>query len=98
MVCSWKEPTMIEDKQNIQADGSDDRGAEVAESVDSAAAGRPDMEENRGQSGGGAYPNPRTGKDGGSFHGGQSVAGYFGRGQLGGKDVGETDNAPTEED
>jgi hypothetical protein len=86
---------MIQDNQDMQADGS---GGEVAESVDPATAGRPKMAENRGQSGGGAYPNPHTGKDEGRFHGGQSVPGYFGHGQLGDKDVGETDNSPTEED
>jgi len=53
---------------------------------------------NTGESGGGAYPNPHTGKDKGSFHGGQSEPGYFGKGQLGDKDVGETHNAPNKED
>ena len=61
-------------------------------------AGRPDADENEGQSGGGAYPNPHTGKEEGGFHGGQSGAGYFGKGQLGDKDVGDTPNAPAEED
>jgi hypothetical protein len=61
-------------------------------------AGRPDPDVNEGQSGGGAYPNPHTGKEGAGFHGGQSGAGYFGKGQLGDKDVGETPNAPAEED
>ena len=55
-------------------------------------------EENTGESGGGAYPNPHTGKDKAGFHGGQSVAGYFGTGQLGDEEVGETHNAPANED
>jgi hypothetical protein len=56
------------------------------------------MGQNAGQSGGGPYPNPHTGKEGGGFHGGQSVMGYHGTGQLGSEDVGENDNAPAEED
>ena len=55
-------------------------------------------EASTGESGGGSYPNPHTGKDKGSFHGGQSVAGYFGTGQLGDKETGETHNAPANED
>lgn len=91
---------MAEDKTPMPADGTSGNGAAVAEEKDPATAGRPDMEENSGQSGGGAYPNPHSGKEegDGEFHGGQSVMGYFGKGQLGSKDVGETDNAPAEED
>jgi hypothetical protein len=51
-----------------------------------------------GDSGGGAYPNPHTGKDGkgGGFmgHGGQTEMEYHGSGQLGEKDVGGNENAP----
>jgi len=85
---------MIDGKQDVEADGYD---AHVADDDDPASAGRPDMEENLGQSGGGAYPNPHGGKDEGGFHGGQSEPGYFGNGQLGDKEVGETDNSPNEE-
>jgi hypothetical protein len=56
---------------------------------------------NSGESGGGAYPNPHSGKDedgSGRFHGGQSVMGYHGKGRLGEKDIGGTENAPAEED
>ena len=53
-----------------------------------------------GQSGGGAYPNPHSGKkasgsDGWNGHGGQSEMEYHGTGRLGGKKTGENANAPT---
>ena len=67
------------------------------EEKDPPSAGRPDMEDNAGQSGGGPYPNPHKGKDEG-FHGGQSDPGYYGKGQLGDRKVGPTDNAQNEED
>lgn len=72
----------------------------MADEQKDATAGRPEPEENAGQSGGGAYPNPHDekDKDEGGFHGGQSVAGYFGKGQLGDEDVGDTPNAPAKED
>ena len=55
-----------------------------------------------GQSGGGAYPNPHTGKDGsnGGYmgQGGQSERPYHGHGQLGGDETeGGNANAPTDE-
>ena len=68
---------------------------------------------NTGESGGGPYPNPyddadrakRAGEGNGDseddrkgFHGGQSVAGYFGKGQLGDKKLDDTQNAQAEED
>ena len=59
-----------------------------------------DDTERTGESGGGPYPNPHSGKDKSEagFHGGQSVSGYHGPGQLGSEDVAENDNAVTEED
>ena len=54
-----------------------------------------------GQSGGGAYPNPHSGKDGGGSdgfmgHGGQSGMEYHGHGQLGEEKVGGNANAPAQ--
>jgi hypothetical protein len=83
---------MADPKEPVQADGSDGVGAEVAEEKNPPSAGRPDMDENLGQSAGGAYPNPHQGKDEGSFHGGQSEARYFG------DDVAESENAVNEDD
>jgi hypothetical protein len=57
-----------------------------------------------GDSGGGAYPNPHTGKEGEGEsregwmgHGGETGQSYYGTGRLGGKDVGGNANAPSEE-
>jgi hypothetical protein len=51
-----------------------------------------------GESGGGAYPNPHTGKEergeGGDFGGGQSETGYYGGGNIGGKEAPEKETAP----
>jgi hypothetical protein len=48
-----------------------------------------DLHGRGGESGGGDYENPHTGKEergeGGGFEGGQSERDYFGTGQLGGK-------------
>jgi len=54
-----------------------------------------------GDSGGGAYPNPHTGKEAGTSdgfmgHGGQSEMPYHGKGQLGEDKVGDNANAPAE--
>ena len=50
---------------------------------------RPDDEDQRGESGGGAYPNPHPAKDGQDFAGGDSDHSYYG---------GENENATTEDD
>jgi hypothetical protein len=52
---------------------------------------RPDDAEQRGESGGGAYPNPHTGKEGGSFRGGGSHP-YHEGGPSGDEDDGEDEN------
>ena len=99
---------MSEDKKDMPVDGSGteprmaDENGELASRRDAhMAGGLP----NTGESGGGAYPNPYSGKDGSSDgpdkfmgHGGQGTQGYYGKGQLGDKDVGETENAPTKDD
>ncbi|HEV2595997.1 MAG TPA: hypothetical protein VGU01_12420 [Sphingomicrobium sp.] len=89
---------MAGEKEPMDADGNGGVGRAIAGEKDPASAGRPDMEENLGQSGGGAYPNPHQGRDKGAFHGGQSDPAYFGDGQLGSKKVGENDNAVNDED
>ena len=58
------------DKQPMQADGE---GKAVA------GDGVSDVDKKRGgESSGGAYPNPHTGKDRGTFDGGQSEKSYSG--------------------
>ena len=54
-----------------------------------------------GDSGGGAYPSPHSGKEGGANedfmgHGGQTEMPYHGTGRLGGQEVGGNANAGTE--
>ncbi|HEX8533290.1 MAG TPA: hypothetical protein VF662_03920 [Allosphingosinicella sp.] len=54
-----------------------------------------------GDSGGGAYPNPHSGKEGGGREGymgsgGQTEMPYHGTGQLGDEDVGGNANSPAE--
>jgi hypothetical protein len=55
-------------------------------------------QEGAGQSSGGAYPNPHSGKkpEGGGFmgHGGQTGMAYHGTGQLGDTKTGDNANAP----
>ena len=94
---------MSDDKTEMPADGAgtqanpaDGNGEIASRRDDNMAGGLP----NTGESGGGAYPNPHTGKDksDSGFHGGQSVAGYHGPGQLGSEEVAENDNAATKED
>ena len=58
--------------------------------------------EGGGESGGGAYPNPHTGKaeknDGLFSHGGQTDNGYHGTGQLGTQETGQGNaNAPAKD-
>lgn len=93
-------------KQPMQADGGDtrpemaDENGEFASRRDAdQAGGLP----NTGESGGGAYPNPHTGKgdnpDGADKfggHGGQTRIDYHGGGQLGEEQPAGTPNSPTE--
>ena len=75
--------------------GSGKRGDPVAES----AFNERKATEGGGESGGGAYLNPHTGKkeknDGFLSHGGQTEIGYHGTGQLGDQETGQGNaNAP----
>ncbi len=87
---------MGDDTIDIAAGGA---GTEhVAPDAKGEASPRPDGPSQAGESGGGAYPNPHSGKDGDGHQDGQSGApGYYGGGQLGDKDVGDNDNAVREE-
>ena len=71
-----------------------------SKAADQAKAERQTGREGGGDSGGGAYPNPHTGKEGGRGgfmdHGGQTGMEYHGSGQLGGDKTGENANAPAE--
>ena len=60
---------------------------------------RPDDPDQRGESGGGAYPNPHTGKERGDFRGGGSHPFHEG-GPSGDEDdeTGENENAATKDD
>jgi hypothetical protein len=58
-----------------------------------------DVKNGGGESGGGAYPNPHSGKKPGGTegfmgHGGQTEMAYHGTGQLGEQQVGDNPNAP----
>ena len=91
------------DKKDMPADGSGtkrtmpDANGELASRRDSDSAGGAT---NPGESGGGPYPNPYSGKEDSAdtFTGGQGKQRYYGKGQLGEKDVGENDNAVSEQD
>ena len=89
---------MTDGKQEMQADGSG-AGREAPDDKGELASRRSKQEQS-GESGGGAYPNPHSGgdkKDGGNFKGGQSDQAYYGNGQLGEKKVGENENAPSKQ-
>jgi hypothetical protein len=65
-----------------------------------SAGAEPDLNGRR-ESGGGAYPNPHRGKDGGNIgfmgHGAQTEMACHGPGQLGDEKAGDTPNAPADE-
>jgi len=85
---------MADDKVKMPVDGSGserrepDNNGELASRRDEQSGGLPNV----GESGGGAYPNPHDGKEEGGFQGGQSEQGYYGKGRLGEKHVGESEN------
>ena len=88
------------DEKKMPVDGSGtemrepDGNGELASRRDADSGGLP----NFGESGGGAYANPHSDKgEEDRFHGGQSTPGYYGKGQLGEKNVDETDNSINKE-
>lgn len=93
---------MTEDKKPMPVDGSDseprmtDGNGELASRRDAdSAGGLPNV----GESGGGAYPNPHSGKEGGKFEGGQSGGrGYYGNDQLGADKSDPDDNSAASTD
>lgn len=60
---------------------------------------KPDGRRGGGESGGGAYPNPHSGKkaekDGFMGSGGQTETPYHGHGRLGEEETGDNPNAPS---
>ena len=105
---------MADDKVPMPADGKstertkpDDIGEVASRRDGQSAGGLPNV----GESGGGAYPNPHTGKEGSDAkegssegpdtfmgHGGQSDMAYSGKDQLAGKGGESTGNAVTKDD
>jgi hypothetical protein len=88
--------TTNDGKEPVQANGAGSRKGAQDDVTANEAQG--------GESAGGAYPNPHTGKsDGdkspGDFlgHGGQTEQAYHGSGQLGDQKVGDQKNAPSQE-
>lgn len=56
-------------------------------------------EKQTGESSGGAYPNPHSGKEKtGNFKGGQSDQAYYGKGQLGDDELAGNENARSTEE
>ncbi len=81
---------MVE-KQPMQADGKGTTRSEPDDNGELASRRR-----SEGESDGGAYPNPHTGKKPGGFEGGQSGRAYQGTGQLGDQKVSEQNtNSPS---
>jgi hypothetical protein len=67
-------------------------------SEEKGPASRPMSEDQAGESGGGTYPNPHSGKDkSGNFKGGQSDQSYYGHGRRQDGEVHGNSNAPSTE-
>jgi hypothetical protein len=89
---------MADEKEPMQANGvatgsSDRKGDE--------SRARPDMEENAGESGGGAYPHPKNRPENAQpqntfmGHGGQSDMGDAGANEFGSAETGQPDDGAT---
>jgi hypothetical protein len=95
---------MADDKEPMEAGGAGGAGKAAANDDDPASAGRPDMQDNEGQSGGGAYPSPHNDpanadpEGGFTGHGGQSDMRYYGDGEPVSDGAAERDNAVTEDE
>ncbi|PCD01802.1 hypothetical protein COC42_17030 [Sphingomonas spermidinifaciens] len=96
-----EEPPRMTDKQKMQADGTGTRPNPADENGEVTSRRGDDQP---GESQGGAYDNPHTGKEESGNgpdhwlgHGGQTEQAYHGTGQLGEQSVGETENAPSRE-
>jgi hypothetical protein len=90
------------DQTPMPADGSGTRSDPPDENGELAS--RRGGAEQTGESGGGPYPHPYTGKDsdkhagkdsGGDFKGGQSDQSYYGGAQLGEEELASNPNAPS---
>lgn len=85
---------MADDKHKMPADGSGTHASPADRHGELAS--RRGGEEQTGESGGGPYPNPHSGKDkGDKFKGGQSDQAYYGEGQLGEDKLADNENAPS---
>jgi len=91
---------MSKTKFAMQADGEPAAGTLPVEG--DPISSRPDVFAQGGESGGGPYPNPYTGRGGSPHgpdtfmgHGGQSEQAYYGHNQLGEKVYGPTANSPS---
>lgn len=89
------------DKQKMPVDGAGtemreaDENGELASRRDAHSGGLP----NAGESGGGGYPSPHSTSQGEQgFKGGQSEQAYYGKGQLGDKEVDDSENSASTED
>ena len=84
---------MVDDKEPMQADGSDNDEVELAEGQQPPSSGRPDMNRNAGQSGGGAYPNPHNDPENADPQ--NTFLGHGGESDMGG--MGDSDEGPDDE-
>ena len=91
---------MADEKHKMQADGSGTKLSPPDQHGELAS--RRGGGEQTGESGGGPYPNPHSGKQAagkrGDIKGGQSDQSYYGSGQLGDERLADQENAPSTEE